>query len=84
MEWFSYLQSLGMVLLILSLLPLGAHLYRKYKVKNLSGGEIKIIEVKPITYKAQILLIEVQGKRYLIGLSDKGFTNLGEVKSDAS
>ncbi len=83
MEWLAYLQSLGMLLLILSILPIGLHFYRKYKVKNLSGGEIKIIEIKPITYKAQILLIEVQGKRYLIGLSDKGFSKLGELESDS-
>lgn len=83
MEWLNYIQSLGILLLILSSLPLLAHLYQKYQKKlPLSQGTIKILEVKPVAYKAQLLLIEVEGKKMLIGLSDKGFSFLGEVKED--
>ena len=40
------------------------------------------MEIRPINYKAQLLLIEVDGKRILIGYSDKGFSYLGEIKND--
>ncbi|BAU22748.1 hypothetical protein THC_0350 [Caldimicrobium thiodismutans] len=83
MEWLNYLQSLGILLLILSALPVLAHLYKRYQTKVPSSSAIKILEIKPIAYKAQILLIEVEGKKMLIGLSDKGFSFLGEVKNDA-
>ena len=82
MEWIHYLQSLGIILLILSFFPLGAHLYKKINVKNPASNHIKILEIKPINYKAQILLIEVDKKRILLGYSEKGFTYLGEVKDD--
>ncbi len=82
MEWILYLQSLGIVLLILSLFPLGAHFYKKFNVKNPESNHIKILEIKPINYKAQILLIDVQGKKILIGYSDKGLSFLGELKDD--
>lgn len=84
MEWLQYLQNIGLFLLILSALPLLAHLYQKYQKKlPTSSGSIKVIEIKPVAYKAQLLLIEVDGKKMLIGLSEKGFSYLGEVKGDA-
>ncbi len=83
MEWLSYLQNLGVLLLLLSALPIVAHFYQKYQKKfPLSSNSIKILEIKPVAYKAQILLIEVEGKKMLIGLSDKGFSYLGEIKKD--
>ena len=82
MEWLYYLQSLGILLLILSLFPIGLHFYRKYSVKKSTSNLIKILEIRPINYKAQLLLIEVDGKRILIGYSDKGFSYLGEIKND--
>lgn len=84
MEWIQYLQGLGIILLILSLLPVMAHFYRKYQVKSLMGHRIKVLEVKPISYKAQLLLIEVEGKRYLLGLTDKGLTLLTELKDGST
>jgi flagellar protein FliO/FliZ len=84
MEWIQYLQGLGIILLILSLLPVMAHFYRKYQVKSLIGHRIKVLEVKPISYKAQLLLIEVEGKRYLLGLTDKGLTLLTELKDGST
>lgn len=83
MEWLNYLQSLGILLLILSALPILAHLYKRYQTKAPSTSTIKILEIKPIAYKAQLLLIEVEGKKMLVGLSDKGFSFLGELKNDA-
>ncbi len=83
MEWINYLQSLGIFLLILSALPLGAHLYKKLNVKKFTSEYIKVLEIKPINYKAQILLIEVKNKKILLGYSEKGFTYLGEIKDDA-
>ncbi len=82
MEWFHYLQSLGILLLILSVLPLLAHFYKKYQPKLPSHSSIKVLEIKAIGYKAQLLLIEVEGKRLLIGLSDKNFNFLAEIKGD--
>lgn len=82
MEWINYLQTLGAFLFILSALPLGVHLYKKLNVQNSSSGYIKILEIKPINYKAQILLIEVNQKKILIGYSEKGFTYLGELKEN--
>lgn len=84
MEWIQYLQGLGIILLILSLLPVMAHFYRKYQVKSLMGHRIKVLEVKPISYKAQLLLVEVEGKRYLLGLTDKGLTLLTELKDGST
>lgn len=83
MEWINYLQSLGIFLLVLSILPLGAYLYKKVNVKKAASNYIKILEIKPINYKAQLLLIEVKQKKLLIGYSEKGFTSLGEIKDDA-
>lgn len=82
MEWIQYFQSLGLILLILSFFPLGMYVYKKFNVKNSSSNYIKILEVKPINYKAQILLIDVQGKKMLIGYSEKGLSFLGELKDD--
>jgi flagellar protein FliO/FliZ len=48
----------------------------------MSESPIKVLAVKPISYKAQILLIEVEGKKFLVGYSDKGFNLLGEIKHD--
>jgi len=83
MDWINYLQSLGIFLLVLSMLPLGAYLYKKVNVKKTTSNYIKILEIKPINYKAQLLLIEVEQKKLLIGYSEKGFTSLGEIKDDA-
>lgn len=83
MEWLNYLQSLGILLLILSALPLLSYLYKKYQTRLPSASQIKILEIKPVAYKAQLLLVEIEGKRFLIGLSDKGFSFLGELKNDA-
>ncbi len=82
MEWIQYLQSFGIFLLILSFLPLGVHLYKRFNVKNPASNYIKILEIKPINYKAQILLVDVQGKKILIGYSEKGLSFLGELKDD--
>jgi len=83
MEWIQYLQGLGIILLVLSLLPVIAHLYRKHQFRGMLSHRIKVLEVKPISFKAQLLLIEVEGKRYLLGLTDKGLTLLTELQ-DAS
>lgn len=83
MEWLNYLQGLGILLLILSTLPLLSHFYKKYQTKLPNASQIKILEIKPVAYKAQLLLVEIEGKRFLIGLSDKGFSFLGELKNDA-
>ena len=80
MEWIQYLQGLGIILLILSLLPVIAHFYRKSQFRGMLSHRIKVLEVKPIGFKAQLLLIEVEGKRYLLGLSDKTITLLAELK----
>lgn len=82
MPWLNYLEALGFFLLILSALPLLAHYYKRYQIKTQGNSSIKILEVKPLSYKAQLLLIEIEGKKFLLGLTDKGFTNLGEIKND--
>ncbi|RKX61408.1 MAG: hypothetical protein DRP29_00465 [Thermodesulfobacteriota bacterium] len=84
MELINYLETLGILLLILSFLPIALYFYKKFNFKHLEGKHIKILEIKPINYKAQILLIEVEGKKYLIGLADKGFSYLGEIRNDSS
>jgi flagellar protein FliO/FliZ len=43
-----------------------------------------VLEVKPISFKAQLLLIEVEGKRYLLGLTDKGLTLLTELQDGST
>ncbi len=83
MEWLQYLQSLGVILLILSLLPLFVHLYKKYQQGVSGPSHIKILEVKPIGPKAQLLLVEIEGKRLLLGLSDKGLNLLWELKNES-
>ncbi|MCS7150206.1 MAG: flagellar biosynthetic protein FliO [Caldimicrobium sp.] len=83
MDWLSYLQSLGIILLILSSLPLISYLNGRLKNKRQQNSHIKILEIKPIAYKAQLLFVEIEGKKLLIGLSDKGFSFLGELKNDS-
>lgn len=80
MEWLQYLQSLGIILLILSLLPLFSYLYKKYQQGTQGPSHIKILEIRQIGPKAQLLLVEVEGKRLLLGLSDRGFNLLWEMK----
>lgn len=84
MDFLNYLQSLGIILLILSLVPLGLHFYKKWTPKLPASDKIKILAIKPINYKAQILLLEVENQKILIGLTDKGFTFLGEIKNESS
>ncbi len=84
MEFLQYLQSLGIVLLILSFIPLGLHFYKKWNIKLPPSDKIKILAIKPINYKAQILLLEVENRKILVGLTDKGFAYLGEIKSESS
>jgi len=85
MDWLVYFKVLGIVFLILAGIQIFVYFYKKVRVKNIpEGKKIKILEIKPITYKAQILLIEVQGKKFLIGLTDKGFTKIGEFDEERS
>lgn len=83
MEWINYLQGLGVLFLILSALPLVSYLYGRFQKKSIQSSQIKILEIKPIAYKAQLVLIEIEGRKLLIGLSDKGFSYLGEFKNDS-
>ncbi|MCS7199009.1 MAG: flagellar biosynthetic protein FliO [Caldimicrobium sp.] len=83
MEWINYIQGLGVLFLILSALPLVSYLYSRFQKKSIQSSQIKILEIKPIAYKAQLMLIEIEGRKLLIGLSDKGFSYLGEFKSDS-
>lgn len=83
MEWLQYLQSLGIILLLLSLLPLFSYLYRRYQQGLQGPSQIKVLEVKSISPRAQLLLVEIEGKRLLLGLSERGFNLLWELKNDS-
>lgn len=83
MEWLQYLQSLGILLLILSLLPLFSHLYKRYQQGIQGPSHIKILEIRQVGPKGQLLLVEVEGKRLLLGLSERGFNLLLEMKDDS-
>lgn len=56
-----------------------AHFYRRFQARGWLGNYIKVVEVKPIGFKAQLLLVEVENRRFLLGLSEKGFTLIMEL-----
>ncbi len=69
-----YLQVLGMALALCGLLLLGAWLMRRLRgLQNQKSSElIQIKGIKPISYKAHLVLIEVMGHHLLIGVGESG------------
>ncbi len=78
----SSLRSFGSLLLIIALIILAAWAAKKYLpyLKQQQGKEegIKIVAMRALGPKRTVHLIEVEGKKVLIGSTDSGITLLKE------
>ncbi len=83
-----YLQVLGTALLLCAGVVFFLWLLRKSQLGRGKGSEnIKFLAARPLSHKAQLFLIEVEGQKLLIGLGEGGprlICKLGEghVKGD--
>ena len=77
------LKSLGVLLLVLALIILAAWAAKKYLRFLPQGGvrseSIKILAVRALGPKRSVHLIEVEGKKVLLGSSEGGVTLLKEL-----
>jgi flagellar biosynthetic protein FliO len=72
------------VLLVLVLIVAAVYVSRKLlpKITNLSGKEIRIIETAHLGPRRTIHVIEVGGRRLLVGSTNENITKLADLSSD--
>ncbi len=68
-----YLEVLGLTLLLCGMLVFFFWGLRRLRFGRTNAPEaIKLIALRPLSTKAQLLLVEVEGKRLLLGLGEGG------------
>ncbi len=79
-----YLQILGLALALCGLVVFLAWVLRRLRGLNPKGlsGAIQIKAIKPLTYKSQLVLVEVLGQRLLIGLGEGGPRLICELRGE--
>ena len=75
-----YFKVLGGTFLILGIFLLVTYLFKRGRIRASGSGSIQIKEVKPLGFKAQLVLIEVKDRIMLLGLSEKGLNLIWEWK----
>ena len=81
-----YFEILGLALALCGLLVLAGWLVRRLRGLRMGelSGAIEVKAVKPLTYKSQLILVEVLGHRLLIGVGEGGPRLICELeKKDA-
>jgi len=74
-----YFKVLGVTLLLLGAFLFLIYLFKKAKGPAFSKeGAIRIKEIKPLGFKAQLILVEVKDRTLLLGLSEKGLNLIRE------
>lgn len=64
------LQTLWALLVVVGLiLALYALARKRFALGSLGGGNIKVIEMRPLLPKTSLALVEVRGREYLLGIS---------------
>ncbi len=70
----TYLQILGLAFALCGLIVLGIWMLRR--IRGIENGRfsraIEIKAIKPLTYKSQLILVEVMGHKLLIGIGEGG------------
>lgn len=68
-----YLQVLGTALILCAGVVFFLWLVRRVQLGRRQGEEtIKLLALRPLSHKAQLFLIEVEGERLLVGLGEGG------------
>ncbi len=68
-----YLEVLGLTLLLCGALVLFFWGIRRFRgVRGDSSQAIKLLALRPLSMKAQLLLVEVEGQKLLLGLGEGG------------
>ena len=74
--------ALAAVILILILAYWCSRLLGKRWVRTSSGGNMRVIESLPVGVDKQLLLLELQGRVYLLGVSAAGIQMLTEAEGE--
>lgn len=75
---------LGLVFLLLAGFAWFARKYgHQFLLTQMRGRHIKVIEVTPLTQKARIGLVEVNGQKMLIGITDQSVQLLSEIETES-
>ncbi|MDZ4785052.1 MAG: flagellar biosynthetic protein FliO [bacterium] len=83
----SILRMIEGLVLVAGIFLVGVHLYKKFVLKDKSlpnkfrGRRIKIIERTPISSKASLLLVEIEGKKVLVGVGSEN-VSITELESN--
>ena len=68
-----------LTLLIVGLKYLPGWLFGRALERGQAGGQLEVIERRPLDSRASLFLVRVDGKRLLIGRSEAGLERLGEL-----
>lgn len=72
---------LGSLILVLACIFLFAFLMKKTNLLKQNGYQqaIKVIATQPLTNKSRVQIVEVQGKQYLLGVTDQSVNLIKEL-----
>lgn len=74
-----YFKVLGVTFLLLGSFLLLVYFFKKGRMQAFSKeGAIRIKDVRPLGFKAQLILVEVKDRTLLLGLSEKGINLIRE------
>ncbi len=83
MELNLYLKVIGVTLVLVGVFLVASHfLRRRFGTLSAGGRQIRVKEAKSLGLKAQLLLVKVKDREFLLGLSDKGISVIKEWESD--
>mgnify|MGYP001769876431 CR=1 FL=1 len=78
------LQTLWALLVVAGLiLALYALARKRFALGGLAGGNIKVIEMRPLLPKTSLALVEVRGREYLLGISSGNIQLLADLSTTA-
>jgi len=77
-----YFKVLGVTFLLLGGFLLVVYLLKKGRMPASKEGTIQIKEVRPLGFKAQLILLEVKDRTFLLGLSEKGIDLIKEWENE--
>lgn len=83
-QWMVLGRTLGSLILVVGLILTLAWLAQKYfqpeKWAKTFGSKIRIVQSLPLGNKSKLLLIDVHGKRLLLGQSAQGISLVSEIE----
>ena len=75
------LLGLASILLVIFVL---AFLFKKFTNFGLTSKNIKVVETHPIGAREKLMIVQVRGQEFLIGVTRNSINQLGELGSDAA